>query len=332
MRLQFGILASHQFPAELDVRDNLKAMFGLVESARDLGFDSVFSINHFVGNLVTAQTISVMARLIEISGSMRVGTGILILPLYHPLHIAEEFATLDQLSGGRIVLGVGVGYRDEEFDAFGIPKAERGARLEEGVKLIRELWSGKPVDFTGRFWSIKGHRIGIPPCQQGGPPIWIGAGARKAVERAARVGDAWLTPGNSPNPGYAAKHIGYYDAALAAVGKPTSGIVRPLLKEMYIAEDPAEARRDILDYLGREYRAYANYNDIKWFDTEWEGLLKNSMFVGSPEEVTGQMQAFIDMGFNHFILRSFWGGLPWQKAERALRLFAEKVRPHLKAS
>jgi alkanesulfonate monooxygenase SsuD/methylene tetrahydromethanopterin reductase-like flavin-dependent oxidoreductase (luciferase family) len=326
---QFGILASHQFPPGADAQESLAGMFRLVGTARDLGFESVFAINHFVANLVTAQTISVMGRLIDVSGDMRVGTAILLLPLFHPLHVAEEFATLDQMSKGRIILGVGVGYREEEFDAFGVPMTQRGARLDEGVRLIRALWSGEPVDFEGRFWRIRGHRISMAPYQKGGPKIWIGAGARPAVQRAARLGDAWLTPGNSPKPDYAPRHVKIYDEALVAAGKPTEGIERPLLKEMYVAEDAATARAEMMEYMTREYRAYANYSALSWFESQWEGLMKNSLYVGSPADVAEQIRGHMALGFNHFILRPFWGGLPWAKAERSLRLFMDEVKPRL---
>lgn len=329
--MKFGILASHQFPQDANLTVSINGMLGVVEYARDLDFDSVFTINHFVANLQTPQALSMTSKIIEISGHMQVGTGILILPLYHPVHIAEEFATLDHLSGGRVILGVGAGYRDEEYDAFGISKAERGGRLKESVEIIKALWSGEPVHYEGKYYQLNGQKIGIKPLTPGGPPLWIGAGARAAVERAAKLGDAWLTPGNTPNPEYFAKHLAIYDAAREEAGLPVEGVERPIIKELYIAEDPEEARRDVSEYLEREYRAYSQYGDLKWFETQKEALLKNSLVFGSPEEVTAKVRELTDLGFNHFIFRCAWMGMPWEKAKRSLRLFAEEVRPHFKA-
>lgn len=325
--MKFGILASHQFPDGVNIGEAIAGLIGVVEYARDLDYDSVFTINHFVANLQTPQTLSMTSKIIDVSGRMQVGTGILILPLFHPVHIAEEFATLDHLSGGRVILGVGAGYRDEEYAAFGIPKSERGARLDESIRMIRALWSGEPVHFEGKHYRLDGQKIGLKPLTPGGPPLWVGAGARPAVERAARLGDAWLTPGNTPNPGYFAKHLAIYDQARHDAGLSIDGIERPIIKELYVAEDPEEARRDVHEYLEREYRAYAQYGDLKWFETQKEALLEYSLVFGSPEQVTAKMRDLTDLGFNHFIFRVAWMGMPWEKAKRSLRLFAEQVRP-----
>lgn len=327
--MKFGILASHQFPRDADLGRSIGELIEYVQGARDLGYDSVFAINHFLGNLQTPQTISMMARLIDHSGDMMLGSGILILPLYHPVHIAEEFATLDQLSGGRIVLGVGAGYRQEEFDSFGISMDDRGGRLREGIELIRALWTDEAVSYSGEHFAIENKRIGVAPLRPGGPKIWVGAGARVPVARAARLGDAWLTPGNSPSPDYLPKHVGIYNDALVAAGKPVDGIERPILKEMFIDEDGDRARELAVEYLRREYAAYGQYEALDWFNSRWQELIDNSLLVGSPDEIVAKIRGIAAHGFNHFVFRSFWGGMPFSEAQRCLTLFAEKVRPQL---
>lgn len=326
--IKLGLLASHQWPRELPLDTSISGLIELVQTARDLSFDSVFTINHFLGNLASPQPISMMATLIPHTGNMQIGTGILILPLFHPVHVAEEFATLDQLSGGRMILGAGVGYRKEEYRAFGIDMKQRGRMLEESIEVIRSLWSGEEVDFQGRYYNVQG-RISCPPRQSGGPKIWIGAGARKAVQRAARLGDAWFTPGNTPSPDYMPKHLAIYNDALQAAGKATAGIERPLLKEVYVSHDPNEAKREVVHYMRKEYQAYASYEALSWFEDRWDEILEHSLLVGTPEQVTRKMQTFVEMGFNHFVLRPFWGGLPYDRAERTLRLLAEEIRPQL---
>jgi alkanesulfonate monooxygenase SsuD/methylene tetrahydromethanopterin reductase-like flavin-dependent oxidoreductase (luciferase family) len=330
--VKFGILASHQFPRDSSAARGIAETIEFVRTARDLGYDSVFTINHFLGNLLTPQTISMTARLIDHSGSMTLGTGILILPLFHPVHVAEEFATLDQLSGGRIVLGVGTGYRKEEFDSFQVDHETRGGRLGEGVRLIRRLWSDERVDFEGKFYTVQGKRIGVPPLQPGGPKIWIGAGARPAIERAAKIGDAWFTPGNSPSPEYLPKHVRIYDDALRAAGKPVEGIERPIIKEMFVHPDGDYARQLALEYLGREYAAYGEYEALDWFKSRWHELVENSLIVGDPDTVVAKVRAVAAHGFNHFVFRSFWGGMPIALAQECLRTFAEQVRPRLLAA
>ena len=326
--IKLGLLASHQWPKELPLHASLSGLIGLVQTARDLSFDSVFTINHFLGNLTSPQPISMMATLIPHSGTMQIGSGILLLPLFHPVYVAEEFASLDQLSGGRIILGVGVGYREEEYGAFGVNMKKRGRILEESLQVIRALWSGKEIDHEGEFYRVQG-TISCPPLQSGGPKIWIGAGARKAVQRAARHGVAWFTPGNTPSPDYMPKHLAIYNEALEEAGKPIEGIERPLMKEVYVSYDVEEARQEVVHYLRKEYQAYANYEALTWFESRWEEILEHSLLVGTPDQVAQKMRGFAAMGFNHFVLRPFWGGLPYDRAERTLRLLAEEVRPQL---
>ncbi|MGJ3558031.1 LLM class flavin-dependent oxidoreductase [Streptomyces sp. INA 01156] len=161
--MKFGIMASHQYPHTDDLGKHLSDLFGTVELAAELGYDSVWTINHFQSNLATPQPISMMTSLIPRSGNMTLGTGILLLPLFHPVHVAEEFATLDHLSGGRVVLGVGAGYRENEFAAFGIDPDTRFRRLDESLRLIRALWSGQTVHQEGEFYPLSGASIGVRP-------------------------------------------------------------------------------------------------------------------------------------------------------------------------
>ncbi|WP_203986610.1 LLM class flavin-dependent oxidoreductase, partial [Sphaerisporangium rufum] len=167
--MKFGILASHQYLPEDDLRQRLGELWDLTELAADQGFASIFAINHFLANLQTPQPLSVLGGLIRHSGDMMVGTSLIILPAYHAVHIAEEFATLDHMSGGRLVLGVGAGYRNNEFAALNIDKPNRFRKMHEQIKVIRALWTGERVDFDGEFHTLH-DTICVRPLQAGGPP------------------------------------------------------------------------------------------------------------------------------------------------------------------
>jgi len=325
-RLRFGLIASHQFPEEEDLRTRVNDLFDLVGTAAELGYDSVFAINHFLANLRTPQVFSMTASLLGISGSMTVGTGILLLPLLHPVQVAEEFATLDQLSGGRMVLGVGAGYRQEEFDAFGIPLSERASRLAEGVRLIRELWRDEPIDFSGRFHQVRG-RIGISPLTPGGPPIWIGAGAPVAVRRAATLGDAWLAPGNAPDPRYLPRALSWHDEALAEAGKPREGREYPVMVELFCGQTDAEAREAALPHIKREYTAYGEYEALAWQRDQFDTLVANTFIIGSPDTVTARLESLVAAGFNHVIFRPWWTGMPTPLARASVELVGREVIP-----
>jgi alkanesulfonate monooxygenase SsuD/methylene tetrahydromethanopterin reductase-like flavin-dependent oxidoreductase (luciferase family) len=325
--VKFGIMAPHQYPFDDDLGTRLRELTGLVEHAANLGYHSVWTINHFLSNLATPQPISMMARLIECSGEMRIGSGILLLPLFNPVHVAEEFATLDQLSGGRVVLGVAAGYREHEFKALGVDMASRFRRLDEGVRLIRELWSGRPVDFRGEFYSVQADRCGVPPVQPGGPPIYIGAGSQKAVRRAARLGDAWYAPGNSPNPTYLAEHVAAYDKALKEYGRTDLVVDRPVGVELYCAPTTEQAVEEALPYARREYYSYAEYPALSWQRDRFDELVRHTLLLGSPELLIERIRGYRALGFDHLIFRPMWLGMPIEQARRSLELFAREVMP-----
>lgn len=330
--MKFGLLLSHQYDRGDDLRRRLDELTDLCHAARDQGFDSVFTLQHFLANMNTPQPISMMAHLLEHSGRMQVGTSVLLLPFFHPVHVAEEFATLDQLSGGRVILGVGAGYRQMEFDAFGIPFNERAQRMAEGIRLVRSLWSEEEVDFEGRFYRVHGQRTGVPPFRKGGPPIWIGAGANRAIERAARLGDAWIAPGNAPAEGWFEKAVALHDQALTAAGKQREGREYPIIHELYIGDDTESAIEAASTYIWKEYSTYAQYEEIGWFRTRWDELMRNAFIVGDVETVTERMEGLARLGFNHLIFRVFWGGLPHETALRTVRRLSEEVMPRLKAA
>ncbi len=325
--MKFGILASHQYPFDEDLRRRTEELFSLVERSAELGFHSVWAINHFLSNLATPQPISMMARLIDRSGDMQIGSGILLLPLFHPVHVAEEFATLDQLSGGRIALGVAAGYREHELAAFGVDADSRFRRMDEGIRLIRELWSGKTVDFHGEFYTVEGVRCGVPPLQDGGPPIYVGAGGRYAVRRAARLGDAWYAPGNSPNPTYLDKYVGIYNDALAEYGRTAAVVDRPIGVELFCAPTTERAVETALPYARREYYTYAEYPALRWQRDRFDELVARTLLLGSPDLLIDKIREFERRGFNHLIFRPFWLGMPAHLARESIELFASEVMP-----
>src|SRR5467141_470785 len=172
---------------------------------------------------------------------MAIGPNILILPPLNPMHVAEEAATLDVLTGGNFILGVGLGYRQPEFDAFGIPLAERAPRFAEAIGLMRRLWTEERVSHKGRFYTVNDAGIGAKPVRPGGPPIYIAAQAEVSVRRAARLGDAWLIV-NSSGLGKLAPLMQTYRAALTEFGR--TPIEFPITVECYVGADNATAYQE----------------------------------------------------------------------------------------
>ncbi len=190
---------------------------------------------------------------------VRIATGVIPLPLHHPLRVAEDAASLDGLSAGRFELGLGLGEGLEGFDAFGVPLEERVARLEEGVAIIRQAWSDAPVELGGRYYSISGVEVVPKPVQRPGPPIWIGAGALRAVRRAARLGDGlvalateaaapfleeWRAQGRDPTRARIALEL---PALIASDGAPVEAA--PAAGRSTAIWTPAQAVREIRSRL-----------------------------------------------------------------------------------
>src|SRR5690349_706228 len=160
--------------------------------AEAAGFDSVWLGEHHNNPILHPAPLIGLAAISRRTTRVKLGTGVLLLPLYHPVTVAEEAAMVDMISGGRLILGIGAGYAPEEFAAFGYSIKQRGSRLEEAASLLRRLWTEDNVSHSGRHFQVHDVTIRPKPVQQPRPPIWIGAWAEPALDRAARLGDAWL--------------------------------------------------------------------------------------------------------------------------------------------
>ena len=166
-------------------REHLK----LSIEAERLGYDNIWmNEHHFIGDGYSPSVLPLAAVTAMQTERIRIGTSLLLMPLHHPINVAEDGAVVDVLSNGRFDLGVGQGYRPEEFVSYNIPAAERGRRMREGVEIVRQLWSGKPANFSGKFYSVTDAVLDPPVVQQPHPPIWIGGRNRSVVEWAARNG------------------------------------------------------------------------------------------------------------------------------------------------
>jgi probable F420-dependent oxidoreductase len=157
--------------------------------------DGTFTLPRGSGLLDLTVVLSYLAALTR---RVRLGTGVRILPQANPVYVAKELASLDWLSGGRVDFGIGVGSNPAEFEACGVPYAERGARCDEYVALIRALWRDDPAHFEGRFWSLADCHLDPKPRQAGGPPVIVGGHSLAALSRVARLGDGWYDIGRSP--------------------------------------------------------------------------------------------------------------------------------------
>jgi alkanesulfonate monooxygenase SsuD/methylene tetrahydromethanopterin reductase-like flavin-dependent oxidoreductase (luciferase family) len=322
--MKFGIHLSFQYARTDSLATRLQEIVELVTAASELGFDSAFGVHHYLGDLQVPQPLTLLARLIPASGNMELGTGIYISTLAHPVHIAEEVATLDQLSGGRIILGVGAGYRDHEFQSFGVEPKTAGRRFVESVEVIRALWSGKPVSYRGEFFQLEDQTISVTPAQPAGPPLWIGAGVPKTILRAARIGDAWLTSPNA-KPRWAAGNLHSFRQEAKAHGRLHQIQSYPIIRETYVSTSRAAAEKEAGRFIRDEYVDYGRYLDF--FETMFDDLRQKAFLWGSPDDVAAGIDNLAAAGFDHFIFRMSWLGMPFSLTMRSLEMMAEEVIP-----
>ena len=255
--------------------------------------ESIWQGGHVLSPRATGEAITRLALLTAWTERVRVGTAILLLPLYHPVVVAKQVADLDARSGGRVTLGVGVGGEfPAEFDAVGVPLAERGPRTDESIDVLRALWTGKPVSHRGRFFELDGAQLNTVEGtrQADGPPIVVSGRKAPAMRRAARRGDGWLPYLVSPD-AYARSVEGVRSEA-AAVGRDLDGDGFEWMLYLYcsVRADGDRARDDVTRFLGSAYG-----------DKPRE-MLDRIAPSGTPGEVAARIQAYVDAGARHIII------------------------------
>ena len=195
--MEFGLyLRSFLTDRTRPLHEQLDEVVEICHVARDAGFSAVTMPQHWVSHPTTwPQPFSVLARLAPETGHMKLMTGIVLLPLHNPLQMAEDVATLDQITKGRFVFGVGIGYRENELAAVGATRKDRVPRLVESIDIMKQLWTGEEVNYAGKYWQISEAKMGFPCYQDPHPPIWIACQSDGAVRRSARIADAcYLAP------------------------------------------------------------------------------------------------------------------------------------------
>jgi alkanesulfonate monooxygenase SsuD/methylene tetrahydromethanopterin reductase-like flavin-dependent oxidoreductase (luciferase family) len=335
--MKIGLFITNQQTRERDMVSALDDQLAFVRHARDRGWDTVLTGQHYLneGDNQQLQLVPFLARLAAEAGEMRVGTGILLLNLHNPVYTAETIATLDIIARGNFIFGVGLGYRDMEFDAFQVPKGERVKRFETYLNLVQELWIGKPVSFEDATCKLDNVVMNMRPVQRPRPPIWIAANNDPAVRRAARMSDAWFI---NPHATLASlgRMMGVYRDELAACGKPFPKDL-PVFKEIFVARDRQTAIEMAAPYLGKKYKDYAKWGQDKVmpdnadFSRSFEELTEGRFIIGSPEECFEQLKPYwAELGCSHMVFRTNWAGMPVSTALSSMRLISDELMPELR--
>ena len=333
--VQVGVFLTHQQPADRDPLVALDEQLRLVRAARDGGLDSVFAGQHHLPESFShIQPLPWLARLAADADGMRIGTGIHLLALHNPVDTAESYAGLDVVAGGRSVFGVGLGYRETEYAAFGIPPGDKVRRFTENLRIVRELWSGEPVHADLEWCRLDGVRATTRPASV--PPVWMAANSDGAVRRAARLGDTWMINPHA-TAGTVRRQLELFHAERAAAGRGPLGEL-PLMREVYCAPTRERALELARPHLASKYAVYADWGQDRVlpgkdsFRAGYDDLARDRFVVGSPEDCLAALLPWRDeLGVDHFVLRTDWAGMPVDDALASLDLLAREVAPVLRS-
>lgn len=333
MATKFGLLVTNQHPPGEPAAARWRESIEQVRLARDLGFDLVLLGQHFLATeFQMLQPTVAAARLAGETGSMRIGVTIYLLPLLNPVQLAEDAASLDVITDGRFIFGIGLGYRKVEDEAFGLIPGARVARALAHLDAITKLWAGEPVDYESPSCTLRGATTLVRPVQKPRPPIWVAANNDRAVERAAEIGDTWIVNPHATIETIS-RQLDLFRATRARLGKPDPTEI-PVIRELGIGEGRAEALRVARPHLERKYQAYVAWGQHKVLPGDddmtqsFDGLARDRFIIGDPGECAAEIQRTVERtGATAMIFRLHWPGLPHEAVMRGLRLLGEKVRP-----
>lgn len=302
--------------------------------AEDLGFDDVWlSEHHFVDDGYSPALMPIAAAVAARTRRIRIGTAVLLMPFHHPVRLAEDGATVDIISRGRLEVGVAIGYRAEEFQGFGIPTRERSGRTEEGLEIIRRLWEGETLTFNGKFYQVFGVKVTPEPVQRPRPPLWVGGFTAKAARRAAVYADGYIGAGRM-KPMYEA-----YAAELRARGKdPASARVAGGHMWLIVSRDPKKTWHEAADHVLYQINRYAEWSASAKAPLglppvrDREHLRKLDLLkVVTPEEGVRLIREYIaEVPLTHYYSWVIPPGLGPEWSAPHLELFAREVMPRFR--
>jgi len=331
--MKIGVQLNPQVSIEKPGASLMPTLIEQVRVADQSGFHGFSMGEHYnIPGLQRLHQIPALARLCAEAKHCEVGTAVMLLGLRHPVTVATELATLDVINEGKSFAAFGLGYRDEELNAFNLNKAQRFGRFIEGVEIVKRLWTEDHVTFDGKEFKIKDVTIDPKPRQKPRPPIWIAANSDTAVERAARIGDGWIIGPHSAIEELE-RQVELLRKAWTVAGK-TGRPYLPVIRETFVAKNRQEAVEKARPCLEQLYRsiyikwkqneAMADPDELSW---AFDRLAKNRFILGTPEECVDQIKEYESrLGTNYMLVRFDWTpGLPQEEILASMRLFGEKV-------
>ena len=316
--MKLGLYMATQWPKGADIGQEIANLCEQTRAAKDNGFETILIGQHFLTEpLQMVQAEPLIARLAGEGTGLELGIGVVLLPMLNPVMVAEYAASLDWLTGGKYILGLGVGYRPEEFQGLGAPIESRGERFEEALHVMRRLWTEDTVEHKGKHFTVPGAGVSIRPVRPGGPAVWIGGEAKVAVRRAGRLGCPWLIAPSSTFDGIRGLKAVYdEERTKAGHGEPAR---RPVIRECVIGATREQALAVSMPSLLGKYESYASWGQKdaagggsggSSLKDRFDSFMAERFLVGDEAEVTDQIARYRDeLGLDQILVRLQWPGL-----------------------
>lgn len=280
--LSLGMVLPHRSPDPFSM-DEVRHT---AQRAEELGFADLWVTDNTLDHAYSLDPIVALTYAAAVTTRIRVGVSVLVLPLHHPVHVAHQMASLDFTSGGRAILGLGIGGAAHYHD-FGVPTERRVRRFTESIDVIRALWQNDTTEYHGQIIDLPRSGFRLQPIQDPGPPIWLGGAAPAALTRAARIGDAWMGSGNSSVAAFGG-HLRDVREALEREGRDPATFPTSKRIFMSVHEDASIARAELLRWFTEVYRN--------------ADALDASGVYGTPEHVRQRLEEIAAIGPSHLLL------------------------------
>ncbi len=286
-------------------------LFDYIDKAEAWGIDSVWLSDHMMGERAEVSIIPMMAAIAARTQRLKFGPSVLMMPLRHPIAVAREIATLDFLSGGRIIMAVGLGAEGKEADAFKVPRKQRGSMTDEGVAILRKLWAGPNVTHQGKHYQFED--VTLTPRPNKKIDIWVGGRSDHALRRVARIGDGWFASFVTPEE--FAEGCAKITEFAADYDRSEDDIEAGSIVFCHVDPDGAKARRDFTNFFQGNARRSP------------EKMIERSA-IGTPEECRETLQRYVEHGLTKFAL---WPACPPSQLLHQLAFYAEDIIPYFEA-